>query len=151
MDAQALMNLIKANEEAPNFNLRTWEAPCGTYGCLWGNYCIASGTPISLNPIRESAAVLGITPSEAVFLFSAANLLVGKWGIQYESDGLPAGDSTNWRQPDDREAAIKRVRKFLYYKLHKRELCHEPDGRVKESARHTEGDHNVVRRVLAQV
>ena len=63
---------------------------------------------------------------------------VSRW-LFFESNG----------DEDTREQRIGRLRKFVYYVLHKRELLYDDSGCVRESARRAEGDHHIVRQVLA--
>jgi hypothetical protein len=141
-NAQGLMDLIRANEEAPNFNLGSWVEPCGTFGCLVGNWAIRCNRMWMLDSdgIYDLAAEsLGITRKESRFLFSTIDVVRDRFG--FEVPGLD-------RDCENRSAAINRVRKFLYYKLRKWELLYEEDGRVKESARKQEGDRMVCREAL---
>lgn len=166
MNTQALLTLIKANEETPDdlFDMEYWvdapqsfeagDHPCHTAACLAGNYGLKTkrlGYTFASNVstldgkglgYKLLAEEFGITNSEAVYLFSPFSFFVGPRGIKFEY-GEPMVTSRLPRNPLGKEAAINRVRKFVYYKLRKRELCHEADGRVKESARQTEGNHYV--------
>jgi hypothetical protein len=145
VNAQGLMDLIRANEEAPDFNLGTWMHPCRTYGCLVGNWAIQCDRMFVLetdNIYGLTADSLSLSYRESSFLFCTIDIRRDEWGHP-----LRPGVQRDWR---NREAAINRVRKFLYYKLRKRELLYEEDGRVKESARRTEGDHHVCRAALAE-
>jgi hypothetical protein len=160
MDAQALMDLCRINEESrARFNLGTWRTICGTACCLVGNFCVARPGD-SLRLINESgrympfmdgvrrtgdlqvqtAARFGITVPEACFLFGPHDKVRTVWG---RSAGMKSRDAY------DMHAAVRRVRKYLYYKLRKREFCYDEKGCVRESARRMEGDHNFARQALA--
>lgn len=131
--------------------------PCGTHGCLVGNHLLATREFKLLNRIDTTqsfetvAKRYGLTVGEAEFLFAAANHRMGRFGLIKDFDGgyKVGGTIELCREYNDRESAIRRVRKLIYYKLRKRELCYEEDGRVKESARRAEGDHRIDRQVLA--
>lgn len=84
-----------------------------------------------------------------MFLFCPSTLRRGRFGILWDRVYPEPGPRRD--DADDQDACIRKVRKFIYYKLHKRELCHEPDGRIRESARRAEGDHHIARRVLEEV
>lgn len=163
MDAQGLMDLCRVNEEAPDFNLATWQEPCGTFGCLVGNFCVARpddelrmvrygwGFAPMIEPecgIWKSVAKrFGLTLGEAEFLFAGTNHSFNEWGLIPDREG--GFLATDMRDCKDRSAAIRRVRKLIYWKLKRREFIHEPDGRVRESARRLEGDHNFAAQALA--
>jgi len=51
----------------------------------------------------------------------------------------------------DKEKCLHRLRVAVAYWKRKQAIWHEADGRVKESARHTEGDLNILRAVLDEV
>lgn len=145
---KAFFELIKANEEAPNFNLRTWENKCGTYGCLIGNYAIKHDIKNVFNletRYKErvwdrAATFLGISLKEAHYLFYDFNphRCTNHITMYYTTRG-ERRDTTN------REAAINRVRKFVYYHLHKREMCLDDKG-VTEKSRQV-GDVNFAAKV----
>lgn len=141
---------------------------CGTVGCLAGNYYLAAkrcgnelkGLPSEHHLTYECLADhLGITMGESIWLFcpeppsryiSGLGLLAskskngeGKPGAVYFNTGANLAASPKFRPPHDITPALARLRKFAYYKLRKRELMYEADGRVKESARRTEGDCRV--------
>lgn len=163
MDTQALLDLCRANEEAPGFHLGGWTHSCGTYGCLVGNFCLSHplddlqldylGHPFLegvSNSMRGAAARFGITDAEAMWLFAYCNFDRNKFGFirQMGVGGFQLGDM---RQQDDRASAINRVRKLIAYKVRKRLLWFDDRGCIKECARRAEGDHNVMAAVLEDV
>lgn len=177
-DIQSLMDLCRANEEAEEFDLTKWisepigfeerektissmlcygdidEPPCGTYGCLVGNHLLKTREWEKLDEIDRgtfstAAHYYGLTSGEAEFLFSSLNHEVGPNGLIPDGWGGYRLNVGSHRRHRDKDAAIRRVRKLIYYKLRKQELCYEEDGRVKESARRAEGDHRIDRKVLA--
>lgn len=177
MHTQRMFDLVRANEEAPGFDLRHWFSDgvphagrsCGTVGCLAGNYELrlrragdSMYGPGQHPPYCDYGTVarhFGITTAESYFLFSPWNLARWRYGIYYgERAGILAatprfgmitpherikGVVSEERDCEDRQAAIGRVRKFIYYKLHKREMLYDADGRVRETIRRAEGDHRV--------
>lgn len=137
------------NEEAEKFDLRSWYKPCRTYGCLVGNYVIKQNINWPTDWERFSEEEFNLTDSEVAFLFAAENATeiagIGKvcgWHIL---------DPRFTRPVFDKAKALNRVRKFIYYNLHKREMLYEEDGRVKESARRAEGDHMIMEKVLNEI
>lgn len=148
MDTQALLDLCRINEEAYEFHLGYWSNVCQTHGCLVGNFVLARQCDtLTLNTLNRTlcafqaiARRFEITFNESSFLFNMEDVVRDKFG-RYVHGRL--------RPMKDREAAIRRVRKFIYWKLKRREFMHEPDGRVRESARRLEGDHNFAAQALA--
>jgi hypothetical protein len=171
MDTQALLDLCRINEEARGFDLGSWTSTkggCGTVGCLVGNFCLARpndelrlsdgrGQPL-FPQTRDAAPAIakrfGISVGEAQWLFSMDE-------IERNQNGFVSYGAKNWRPFGysfrsggnrdcyDRESAIRRVRKLIYWKLKRREFMYEDDGRVRESARRLEGDHNFASQTLA--
>jgi hypothetical protein len=179
IDFQGLLNLVTANEKAERFNLGCWAEvdSCGTFGCLVGNFCLhhpedelvlkghfqGSYYPPSFRdqpdecPYAATARRFGITPYESEWMFGCQEMIqmesIEGWMYETRKTGFGRFDlfDGEGRDTDDKAAAIARVRKFIYYKLHKQEMLYEADGRVKESARRAEGDHHVIRKVLEKV
>ena len=146
MKTQLLLDLIKANEAAENFNLGRWIEHCGTYGCLVGNHaCAVGGEFLSVassfcdgdasTTFSILASKYGVTIRESFFLFASQNNT-----ICWDAGSGENIYSTTYRLRTDKQKAINRVRKYLYYKLHKQELMEDP------KVRHMEGDHHVVRK-----
>ena len=150
MDTQALLDLCRINEEAPEFDLGFWS--CGTHGCLVGNFCIARPTDrlridgwkmrcrgVDSNyDMTHVATRFGITFREGSFLFASSERTRGRWG---EFVSLVHARGVE-RPLADREAAIRRVRKFIYWKLKRREFMYDDRGCVREEARRMEGNRN---------
>ncbi len=132
MDIQALMDLEKVNRGIPEskFNFSVWTEDtenesgdsCGTVGCLGGNYLvwanradffIAGNSPVFIDdgkrryemPAMQLA--FGISILEAMWLFDP--YFKGRTG------------------PQNRDICVRRVRKFIYYKLRKSELLADYD------------------------
>ena len=150
IDIQALMRVAEVNELVPlgAFSMSAWIAvsrlsPCGTVACLLGNYCVRSGDPSIIIDEEEvpivkvcgrerlgfSAAMerFGLSQREAYFIFAGSE--------KYAPEMLARSGA---ERPTDRMSAIRRLRKFIYYKLHKSELLADYD-----AARKT-GDAQVV-------
>jgi hypothetical protein len=131
IDFQGLLAVMTATENEPNILMAEWE--CGTSHCMIGAFCdqnhldvlqLRAETPIMwarrypcliTNPelsIMEAIAVrFGITEHEARWLFA----------------GIFKPFASNWRpvMNFNKEKALKRLRKFIYYKLHKQEMLIE--------------------------
>lgn len=135
---QGFFNLIKANEESKDFDLYQWY--CGSYGCLIGNYGIkfsilemlgiiplpdseSNDCDIVSNVYIRAANHLGISLNESWYLFTGQNPAHNENHTTYYY--YMGGES---RKRHDKEAAINRVRKFLYYHLKKREFCIDEKG-----------------------
>lgn len=153
-NVQTLMRCARNNENAPDFNLGAWFHPCGTYGCLVGNDVIATypnGLRSLMSP-RWTTIEYGIPHTISALLFSNRELSHERWGIEcLREHGAIHPLVGIRRDPLNREAALNRLRKFIYYVLRKRELLYDDSGRIRETARRAEGDHFVIRNVLADV
>lgn len=154
IEFQKLLDLIKTNGCASHFRLNCFINSCGTFGCLIGNDFLANRgeRPCLRSAIKDIgpdlggavwnwriiATEYGITLSESLFLFSDIKHTLC-W-VKDHNEGFAV-----YRDFLDKKAAINRVRKFIYYKLHKRELMEDPQ------TRHSEGDFNVVQRTVEKV
>ena len=143
---QALMQLVKNNENSKDFDLTHWTSDCGTFGCLVGNDLLARNVFIS----------------EAIL----QDILWGKrhdhyYGLQHSVfnwlfNCRKKDHENNWklRNNKDKKAALNRVRKAIYYILRKRELMYDDDGEFSqekyEEARRT-GDIGISDKVLEEV
>lgn len=168
-DFQALMDLCRISEEAREFHLGIVASgsSCGSYGCLLGNYAISGNdkryrihpecsrliqfdgksAELNGNLYGDAADRFGITLAESMFLFCEYDRLRKD---NYYVDPNQSGYKRPWVGAEARSAAIGRVRKFIYYKLKKREFMYEEDGRVKESARRLEGNHGFAAQVIRE-
>lgn len=146
IDFQALLNMAAVVEKDPNISMDSWKktTPCGTSNCMVGSYCTAYpndelklGHQVStynerdyapflthgrydlfdtpFTPIQDIATRFGLTVAEASFLFTAGHV----------------------RRPRVQSAmrltkkqALARLRKFIYYKMHKAEMTLEEGRRV---------------------
>ena len=151
----ALLRLIRNNEQAKSFCLMLWIAPCETYGCLVGNDWLATHPgqvfPGAIKAIEEYGLAYKTNHLVYHFLFEAQGIK-----FRYEKHESKAGEMVMVvrcppRNIYDREVAINRVRKFVYYVLHKRELLYDDRGCIRESIRRAEGNHNVVAGVLERI
>jgi hypothetical protein len=152
---QNLMRLVKNNERARRFDLSLLlqHDECGTIGCLVGNDYIAEYNKtsyFSVADVDRTQIEYGISPQIWDFLFSNLNTEYN-YGL-YEIFGeKKVIRICKQRDHLDKEAAIKRVLKFIYYVLHKRELLYDDSGRIRETARRQEGNHNVLKQVKEKV
>lgn len=124
MNTQRLLDLVKANEGSNGFDLGSWLSDCGTYGCLVGNHHVANPIDVPYALFDEGEIALKrisklykLTQFEAAFLFGIRDLSHTRW--RYNHVSHHAGRT---RDPYDKEAAINRVRKLIYYKLRKADL-----------------------------
>ncbi len=161
----ALLDCITANEKAPGFTLGKWiesdarsaMPTCGTYGCLLGNHMIAAGrwdagqgAFVLVNGGQMEAAGSGpmrLAMDEYGLSLSLASWLFGVNEIGHLPDGEISFISFIYsarRRDHSREACLNRLRKYVYYVLHKRELLYDDSGAVRETARRAEGNHMVV-------
>lgn len=143
IDFQGLLNVLKAAESHPHLQMSTWS--CGTAACLVGSFCLAHPkdelrlkdgyagyTPFfqaedfPLHGDQAIAKRFGITDNEALWLFVYNPL------NRFERECTLNATLLN------REEALNRLRKFIYYKLHKAEMTHE-------EARHIDGNKAAVR------
>lgn len=165
---QRLLDVVKATEiqYTTKFNM-SWvvcdiaeaegssSTECGTVGCLIGNYNLMAGRYSQLfgdwyNPEAESKdwEYFGITEREYNWLFMM--------GAEYPDYEPPKPASMyrvfyNLRNLDDvtKEQALARLRKFIYWKLHKEEMLYDDNG-VREEARRAEGNQLFAARAVAE-
>jgi hypothetical protein len=142
IDFQGLLNVVKAAEAEPNLIMDAWInelSPCGTSHCMIGAFCdqhptdklkivhvepLKSWTPEFENQHHISAisARFKISEDEAQWLF------VAPWFGWVRCQSATKLSKTQ---------AIARLRKFIYYKMHKNEMTYE-------EARNVEGNKAVV-------
>lgn len=134
IDFQGLLDVVKANANKTPlpFYLGTW---CNTSACLIGNYHISNENANLRHEIfkegiyfrhEDIAERFGISLNESRYLFHSNNPVKFQDGTTnyfvrntkqcYVRDGL------------DKEAAINRLRKFIYYHLRKNEFCLDDNG-----------------------
>ena len=129
IDFQGLLNVLHAAEQHPNLNMQAWR--CGTSHCMIGAFCAynphdilqleeAHGdlSPIidNLLPEQSIAQRFGITEKEVRYLFIDNPLHY----CPYRN--VPSERSATLLS---KEQALARLRKFIYYKLHKQEISTE--------------------------
>lgn len=151
----ALLRLIKNNELSKAFDLRHFVQPCGTFGCLIGNDWLATHEPSlaglefdfrHTNFWEFSRCQYKTSHWVSFWLFNTHDFFKGPWGIRLSKSWF--GEQRNCT---DRQAALNRVRKFVYYVLHKRELLYDDSGCIRETARRSEGDQHVLQQVQQKV
>jgi hypothetical protein len=158
IDFQGLLNVLKAGESEPYLKMDAWEEEnvCGTSHCLIGAFCTQHpldalrlkqdgweriqptmpyrNTGRQLTNTSAIAERFGISVTEAQFLFTTT--IYGKdWPTRRmvrDAAGLA------------KEAALNRLRKFIYYKLHKAEM-------TLEEGRKVEGNRAAVRAAKLQL
>ena len=145
---QALLDVVKATETQYTdiFDMGTVFSDshkrCGTAGCMIGNYNLMKC--ISKTRFTEHSKEFGITDHEFTWLFDMGVYL------KYTGDGSQPIRILFERDLKEvtKEQALSRLRKFIYYKLHKQEMIYDDQGCVRESARRTEGDHMIAKRAV---
>ena len=120
---------------------------CGTAGCMIGNYNLMKGLTGCLRSVTfsEHAKEFGVTKNEFDWLFDAgvftrvidANGARDIW-VRFRRD----------LEEVTKEEALSRLRKFIYYKLHKQEMIYDDRGCVRESARQAEGNHMFAKKAV---
>jgi hypothetical protein len=146
IDIQGLLDMARYAEEAEHFDMSLWRNTCGTAGCLVGTFCMRrpedalgvtyiSGLHVSIVTYNGVCCVrggislrFGISEEESRFLFSRYHL--ANCPSNRRSPARPATFS-------NREQAVARLRKFIYYKMHRAELSYDEarqtgDARISE-------------------
>lgn len=141
-----LLRCVRNNEEALGFDFPDIVHPCGAYGCLMGNDALASFN-IRATDWDEAHEEFGrISGYEYIWDWTEE-----QYGIRDNSRLCEWLFYWSNNRGDTREQRVARLRKFIYYVLHKRELLYDDSGAVRETARRTEGDHHVLRAVKSAV
>src|SRR3990172_3585323 len=150
---QALLDVVKATKLLPlqRFDMSEVfyvDLCCGTVGCMIGNYnALVNRGSFQFGSCGGGKGggdwdYFGITKEEYFWLFaeraSDRYELVTNWSNSH----LGLKDVT-------RKQAIARLRKLIYYKLHKHEMCHDQKYGVRDEARRAEGNHGFTVRALA--
>lgn len=153
MNTQRLLDLIKVNEQAIYFDLSEWI--CGSYGCLLGNYSLSIKDRNVFNfktkyesVYRQAALYFDIPLKISYFLFSPYNFKRTKTKLMV--NGYRCSTFRASRDCYAKDAAINRVRKYVYFKLHQREMELDERGCVREEARLT-GSWNLINKVKDSV
>lgn len=145
IDIQALMRMATYAEQASYVEMSNWFTPCGTHGCLVGTYALRENLSIrfSRNPDEELPVIEGTLPQ----LFAEYEFNITRTEVKFLF-GIHPAFGWNWTDAWGhlrsasmlgKEQAIRRLRKFIYYKLHKSELLADY-----EKARRTEGNQDFV-------
>jgi hypothetical protein len=129
-----LLRCARNTDEASGFDLSGFVNSCGSYGCLVGNDMLALGIyrGLMIHPRDWATKEYGVS------------------SVPYCTGPLSFLFYFFRRRDDSREAALRRLRKFIYYVLHKREMLYDERGCVRETARRSEGDHFICRAALEQ-
>jgi hypothetical protein len=145
MNTQNLLDCIKASENSESFDLNLIVSECGTYGCLVGNHLISLGMDsrdvcLAFESL-ENREFYGLTKLEYQFLFGIYEVFhSSEWGTHLrcgfeQRRPLFTCFKSDRRNGEDKESALNRIRKLIYYKLHKKEMMYDERGCVRESAR----------------
>lgn len=140
IDFQGLLNVVRCAENEPNLFMGAWvcDNECGTSHCMIGSFChqtkrdeLALEGRIVRNKRTRNlwdlaiADRFGISLAEVHFLFTCWHLPPGKQRVK---------DASCLTKPE----ALARLRKFIYYKMHKNEM-------TLDEARRISGNNAVVR------
>lgn len=139
-----LLRCVRNNEAAHDFCFYPAIHPCGTFGCMFGNDMLAVYDGYSQSEGAAWAKIRNVAKADT------SDLLVREYGL------LPLGSGLvmHWLfyccngRGDTREQRIHRLRKFIYYVQRKRAILYDEQGRIKESARRTEGNWMVCPKVM---
>lgn len=130
---QLLMDIANNTEKIPPhlFYMEYYITSCGTMGCMIGHYSLKINKNIDY--INHN---LMISQRDWSFLFTGCGWRVGK-GKWMKIINLT---------PNDPIKAARRLRKYIYYKLHKREILgsdysKKEDRDKYQKAREQEGDY----------
>ena len=150
---QRLLDVCKATEQQFTTRFDMHEVyskdSCGTVGCMIGNYNVmvdrevdrfSDGWSYQDNRMYEDWEYFGITQYEYNWLFTEGVVFGRKnYALRYITPRRNLKRVT-------KEEALSRLRKFIYYKMHKHEMIVDEKYGVREEARQKEGDNNFVNR-----
>lgn len=137
INIQTLLDILHDAEEQPEhlFKMDILVNSCGTAGCLLGTHAIRRKLLNSWHNFKDinihfsnfGKTKINLTDRESHFLF-----------FGHSDDGLTTPNKTipNPSSVDaiqlTQEQAIRRLRKFIYWKMRKSELLENPEARTKE-------------------
>lgn len=139
IDFQGLFAVLRAgeaSEEAGTLKMRSWS--CGTAGCLIGSFCKANpGDRLHLRKaLFYESQFPSIENTELDGMDGVLNAISQRFGLSerevkflFTYDHLVDRSAKNANSLSGSEA-LARLRKFLYYKLHKQEMTLEEARRV---------------------
>jgi hypothetical protein len=140
-----LLRCVRNTENARGFLFSQHVHECGSFGCLIGNDAIAT---FSLTgEWRDVMSQFRSKTGEYGFADWAAT----EYGVDYYGRALGWLFYEPNLSGNTQEQRLGRLRKFIYYVLHKRELLYDDSGRIRETARRAEGNHMVLRSVKSAV
>lgn len=157
-NVQDLFNIATSTERAENFCMGRWgiKLSCGFSGCMIGNWIVQ----YQPNNVSLGGGILYVGNFEVragFYNLIAERLQISELEFEWLF-ALNAGSSYNKfadRYLERKEEALARLRKFIYYKLRKRELLGDPttkEGRQQyERARRIEGNHMISEHALCKV
>lgn len=145
---QNLLKLAKLVENKPRkHDMNSLINYCGTTSCMMGDYLIdkegyTPGKTILTNyPWEETAQKeFGISEREVHFLFDYF------YASYFPNKQLSKKSHVRNRMRETKEESLRRLRKFIYYKLHKYEILADL-----EKAREQEGNWDVCGKVLEEI
>ena len=133
IDFQGLLNVAKAGEENPELDMGYWvrDISCGTKACLIGSFCLANPE----DELKLQKLSTGMVPYIGDYKYNSDPVrdIAKRFGISYNfADWLfDENPTSNMRYYSTGDAhnisgtkAIRRLRKFIYYKM-KQEEIHE--------------------------
>lgn len=149
-DFQLLIDIANNTEKIRKrfFDMSVYLTDCGTTGCMIGHFAMKYGydRKSNFNYVKDINDNLYLSDKEWAFLFSGYKMHFGRDNhLLHKIQSISA-------TPNDPLLAAKRLRKYIYYKLHKREMLGDrstKEGREKyEMARKKEGNHNFVKQSI---
>jgi hypothetical protein len=143
---QRLLDVVKATEIVPlgGFDMCcvNEKYSCRTVGCMIGNYNAMVGRDPHCfgdrqnNEEQDDWDYFGITEDEYAWLFLGSP---NHFYFDFDRPRPGLSDIT-------KDMALARLRKFIYYKLHKQEMIYDERGCVTERSRTQEGNHGFASR-----
>ena len=130
IDFQGLLAVLHAAENEPNLDMGAWE--CGTSHCMVGAFCHQNPTDdlyLDNNDIYLKDSYFSSPPMSISTRFGITTL-EARWLFMHMHPFFTNTPST-WFPADEslKEQALGRLRKFIYYKLHKQEMIVESNER----------------------
>ena len=145
IDFQGLLEVLRCAEREQNLRMNTWK--CGAAHCMIGSFCDQNkhdNLKLVINTTGDDRYIpvfgksefisavserFGITRKEAQWLFARHPMIDNIFNEgSYPSNANSRSSSAEFLCKD---RALARLRKFIYYKLHKQEMIVEK-GRNKE-------------------
>lgn len=160
IDFQGLLFVADSTEKQPDslFTMGNWiiRQECGTAGCMIGSFCLQNAndalqfSPSGLPKIqvrqKDNVQICNLFEIDAI----AYRFNITRYEARWLFSGIYATFADDWTSAYklDKSAALRRLRKFIYYKLHKNELIEEKgrNGYIVDHGKYL-GDINIAAKV----